>query len=331
MLRSSEKSRPPTIKRTLEVSGFDARLRVRSGVVILEREGKEVAKVAAIDIGVLVVDTPNAQFTTASLVEIVEHGGLVILCGADHVPSLYVLPVWGNTLQGERKQQQLALPKRARNRVWQRLVQAKIRNQAQVAPVEEVREALLQLAERVKPGDPDNMEARAARIYWSKWLDGQPFERDRYGPPPNLFLNYGYIILRGVLARAVCAAGLDPAFGVHHVGGRSGFPLADDLMEPFRGWVDRAALELHRMGAQELNKETKARLLQVLYEPAWFDSYHSTVAVAAERLVGSFVRVLTGDEKDITVPRMPTAEEVWNHAEKGSASQGEDGTSTSLE
>lgn len=331
MFRCSEKSRPPTIKRTLEISGFDASLSIRSGVVTLKRGQEVVAQVPTIDIGVLVVDTPNATFTAGALVEIVEAGGVVILCGRDHMPTTFVLPVVGNELQVARKLAQLELARPKRKRVWQELVRAKIFNQAIATPDADTRKQLQKLIPSVKSGDPDNVEAQAARIYWSRWLDGQPFQRDRFGDPPNNFLNYGYMVLRGLVARALVAAGLDPSFGLHHVGRASGFPLADDFMEPLRPWVDCAARELHRAGFSELDKTTKARLLRVLYDPCWFDGERSTVAVATERMIGSYVRVLHGEKHSIIAPRMPTHEEVWSYAEKGTASQEQDGAGTSLE
>ncbi|MCX7625572.1 MAG: type II CRISPR-associated endonuclease Cas1 [Candidatus Sumerlaeaceae bacterium] len=331
MYRSSEKSRPPTIKRTIEISGFDASVSVRTGLVTLKREGKIVEQIPIIDLGVLIVDTPNATFTNSALVEIAVGGGLVILCGADHLPATYVLPVVGNTMQVARKLAQLQLSQRARNRVWQQLVRAKIFNQAVATPCEQTRSLLLELVKRVETGDRKNVEARAARAYWSTWLGGQPFERDRHGDPPNNLLNYGYMVLRGVVARALCAAGLDCSFGVHHVGRLAGFPLADDMMEPLRPWVDKAALELYRQGTLELTREAKARLLRVLYDPCWFENKHSTVTVATERMVGAYTRLVHGEARDIVVPKMPTDEEVWTHAEKGTSPQGEDGISTEME
>lgn len=331
MLRSSEKSRPPTIERTLEISGFDACVRVRHGQVLIEREGEVVGRVPAAEIGVLVVDTPLATFTSSGLVEIVERGGVVLLCGADHMPSVVLLPTYGNQQMVERKTRQLALSRPKCKRLWQQLVRAKIHNQAQAALDPEVRQSLLALVARVASGDPTNVEARAARLYWQHWLGDRTFVRDRKGPPPNNFLNYGYMVLRGLVARTLCAAGLDPTLGLHHKGPLAGFPLADDFMEPLRPWVDRAALELHLAGAKELNREAKRRLLGVLYEPAWFGEDRSTVAVAAQRMIASFVAVLEQTKPALTIPLMPNADEVWHHAEKGGTSQEETGTETTLE
>jgi CRISPR-associated protein Cas1 len=331
MFRSSVKSHPPTIKRTLEISGFDAALSIRNGILTLKRGQEIVAQVPTVDLGVLVVDTPNATFTTSALLGITEAGGLVILCGRDHMPTTFILPVVGNELQVARKLAQLELPRPTRKRVWQQLVRAKIHNQALASPDEEVRKRLQNLASHVKSGDPDNMEAQAARIYWSRWLGGQPFTRDRYGDQPNNFLNYGYMVLRGVVARALVAAGLDCTFGLHHVGRSSGFPLADDFMEPLRPWVDCAARELHSAGAAELDKSAKTRLLRTLYEPCWFGDERSTLAVATERMVGTYVRVLMGENKTIVAPRMPTPEEVWTYAEKSAPPQEQDGTRFALE
>ncbi len=331
MSRSWEKSPSPTIKRTLEISGFDASLSMRQGALVLRRGEEIVAQVAPVDVGVLIIDTPQATFSNSVLVRVVEAGGLVILCGADHLPAAYVLPVVGNELQVLRRRAQRDLSKGARRRLWQQLVRAKIANAAVATPDAAVARRLERLARLVRSGDPQNIEAQAARQYWARWLDGAPFTRDRYGEPPNNFLNYGYAILRGVVARALCGAGFDPSQGIHHEGRSSGFPLADDFMEPLRPWVDRAALELWREGRRELDRPAKARLLQVLYEPAWFAGQRSSVAVAVERMVGTFTRVVMGEGSKLEIPRMPKPEEVGGDAGESQAPQGEEGTGSAVE
>jgi len=295
--------------RTIEISGFDAHLTARLKQIQIRREGEIVTTIPAEDIGILVVDTPNSNFTNETLVSIVRGGGLVILCGSDHLPAAYVVPVVGNSLQVQRQQQQLALSERRRNRLWSHIVRAKIQNQAVAVEDTTVRQRLEILAERVGYADRTNCEASAARIYWPTMVGDPNFRRERDGPPPNLFLNYGYTVLRAAVARALCAAGLNCAFGIHHSNRNAGFCLADDLMEPLRPWIDLAAVELYRKGLAELDKRTKAHLLGVLYQPAWFGEERSTVGNAIPRMVGTLVRYYEQATEEVTFPRLPEKED----------------------
>lgn len=296
-------------RRTIEVSGFDATLTVKNRQVLLGR-GKELAgQFPAEDVATLIIDTPNTTLTGSTMVEMVQSGGLIVLCGRDHLPAAFVIPVEGNQLLRQRMQTQLDATEPCRKRLWQSVVKQKILNQAVACTDPDAKRKIHSMAGRVRSGDPDNVEAQAARVYWAHFLPGENFRRSRDGQSPNLFLNYGYIVLRAAVARALCAAGLMPAFGLHHDNRCNSFCLADDLVEPYRPWVDVAARETHRMGHTELNRETKKVLLGELYQPCRVGEFGSTLQAATDRTAATLVRRLAGEDVPLALPQMLEPEE----------------------
>lgn len=291
-------------RRTIEISSFDAHLSVRNGQVRVIRDDTPVGQFPADEVGLLIADTRSTTFSNSTLIQITANGGLVVLCGEDHLPAALVVPVSGNQLLQQRQQLQMEMTVPGRKRLWQEIVQAKIRNQAAATDSEATGKKLAALIDRVKSGDPDNVEAQAARLYWSTWLGEDKFLRDRNGAPPNLFLNYGYMTLRAAIARSLFAFGLNPSFGLHHSNRANAFCLADDLVEPFRPFVDIIVRELHHDGKTSLTKECKARLLQVLYQTCAVDNYQCTLQAAADRAVRSLLRRLSGEKSQLALPRI---------------------------
>jgi len=256
------------IKRILEISSGPARLSVAYRQLLIEREGQEKTTVPCEDIGVLLVDHPAVSYTHAVFTTLAEAGAAVVLCAASHNPSGLVLPLEGNTVQTERFGVQLAASLPLKKRLWQALITAKIRMQAAVLKSATGEDGgLYAVATRVRSGDPDNCEAQAAQRYWPRLL-GPEFRRRRDGPPPNLLLNYGYTVFRAAAARAACAAGLLPIVGIHHHNRSNALCLADDLVEPYRPYVDWRIRRLvdHRAQVGELDRETKAALLSLFNE-----------------------------------------------------------------
>lgn len=292
------------MRRTIEISGFDARLSVRNGQVLVIRDDTPVGQFPADEVGLLIADTRCTTFSNSTLVEITSNGGLVVLCGEDHLPAALVVPVSGNQLLQQRQQLQMRTTEPARKRLWQEIVQAKITNQAAASDCANTAKRLRSLAGRVKSGDPDNVEAQAARSYWASWLGNEKFLRDRDGAPPNLFLNYGYMTIRAAVTRSLFAAGLNPSFGLHHCNRANPYCLADDLVEPFRPFVDILARDLHRDGKRNLDKQTKARLLSVLYHTCAVDEYASTIQAAADRAARSLLRRISGEKIPLSLPRL---------------------------
>jgi CRISPR-associated endonuclease Cas1 subtype II len=203
------------------------------------------------DIAVLVTSHPQISFTQAVLAGLAAAGGMFIVSNEKHMPAAMLLPLSTHSTQTERFARQAAVSLPTRKRAWQQIVQAKLRVQARLLQeTAGADQGLLLMAGKVRSGDPDNLEAQAARIYWQalfgKDAPGKSFRRDPKGEGINVHLNYGYAVLRAIVARALCASGLHPSLGVHHHNRYDTFCLADDLMEPFRPLVDRVVAGLHR-------------------------------------------------------------------------------------
>lgn len=293
------------IKRTIEVSGSDASLSLRHGQVVVKRGDERVGQFSAEDVGVLIVDTPTARYTHGTLIQLLDYGAVIVLCGADHLPAGILTSCAGNTLQTERLGAQLGATRPLKKRLWQQVVQQKVRNQAaNLAEGSKERCELLDLAKRVRSGDPGNTEARAARLYWQAWLPTDGFRRGNKTEAPNNFLNYGYAVVRAAVARAIAGAGLHPSIGIHHHNRYDPFCLADDLVEPLRPLVDRAARDLFLEGQEEINRETKSRLLALLLEPVALRGARGPLFVHLERMLASLVRCYAGETVKLDVPSL---------------------------
>jgi len=292
------------IKRIIEVSSEAAHLAVRDGQLLLKREGEVIRQVPVEDVGILICDHPGITYTHGALNALLANNAAVVICGPNHLPTGLLLPLEANTLQGERfrHQSEAALP--VKKRLWQGLVKAKVSNQAwALAQVGENAEPVREMARRVRSGDGGNHEAQAARRYWPK-LMGKAFRRSREGAAPNNLLNYGYMVLRAAVARSLCGAGLHPSFGVAHRNRYNAYPLADDVMEPFRPLVDLAARRLYLDGVEVLDREAKAELLGVLSTEVVLDGDRGPLMVGLHRTAASLYRVFAGEEKCLTLPAL---------------------------
>jgi CRISPR-associated protein Cas1 len=203
------------------------------------------------DIAVLVTSHPQISFTQAVLAGLAAAGSMFIVSNEKHLPAAMLLPLSTHSTQTERFARQAGVSLPTRKRAWQQIVQAKLRAQARLLEgTTGADQGLRLIAGKVRSGDPGNLEAQAARIYWQalfgKDASGKAFRRDPEGEGINVHLNYGYAVLRAIVARALCASGLHPSLGVHHHNRYDTFCLADDLMEPFRPLVDRVVVELSR-------------------------------------------------------------------------------------
>jgi CRISPR-associated protein Cas1 len=258
------------------------------------------------DLGVLILDHPAISFTQAALVTCWEAHVVVVICDGKHLPSAILLPMQSHSLHSKILQQQIAVTEPTRKRLWRQIVRAKIDAQANVLKSLTENDApLLQFARRVRSGDPKNFEAQAARIYWRR-LFGEDFRRDQNGDGINTLLNYGYAILRAAVARALSGAGLHPALGLHHRNQYNSFCLADDVMEPMRPLVDIRVHELWKEFGEDLDvtRETKARLLDVMNWPLIYGDSKFPTLIALRYYAASLRRVLAGEDRDLTVPRL---------------------------
>jgi len=292
------------IKRCVEISGGPTHLGLRDRQLVLSREGAELATVPIEDLGVLIVDHPACTYTHGVLVALAENNVAVVISGANHHPAGLLAPFEGHTLQGEAIIAQAAASEAVRGRLWREVVKAKIIAQAALLEVFGAEAgALRELASRVKSGDPENLEAQAAQRYWRHAM-GDGFRRSREGAPPNNLLNYGYTVLRAATARAVCGAGLSPSLGIHHRNRYNAFALADDLMEPLRPAVDLEVRGLWNRGADDLDKQSRATLIEVLGKPVVWKNEKSPLMVAMQRYAASVREVLAGEIKRPIIPAL---------------------------
>jgi len=236
------------IKRTLYF-GNPASLRLKDKQLQVDVKIEEEVKTSLIaveDIGVMVIDSPQITLTSGLLQALQENNVAVIICDYRHMPQSLLLPIEGNSVQQERYDTQLAASEPLKKQLWAQTVTQKIKNQAAILDSLLIKsDYLIPLHRNVKSGDSDNCEATAAVYYWQKIFGHvSGFARFREGPPPNNYLNYGYSILRGTMARSIVAAGLLPTLGIFHRNRYNAFCLADDLMEPYRPYVDEIAYRM---------------------------------------------------------------------------------------
>ena len=306
------------MKRTLEISREAAHLAVRNRQLLLKRDGAVVGSIPCEDIGVVVVDHPQTTYTHGALATLAASDAAVVICGDNHLPAAILLPLAAHSQVVARLNLQLAVSLPRAKRLWQQIVAAKVRAQAaNLAPGTAPHAKLLALAREVKSGDPANVEAQAARVYWQHWLapddprelEGEAFRRDPDGRGLNGRLNYGHPRVRAGAARAIVAAGLLPSLGVHHKHRGNAFCLADDLMEPLRPLIDDRVRSMYRQGYVELNQPAKAALLEVLAAPMQMGDQTGPLMVMLHRLVASLVRCYAGESRRLEIP-VPCGEEL---------------------
>jgi CRISPR-associated protein Cas1 len=292
------------IRKTVEIATPGTRLSISHRQLVIERPGEDTRTVPCEDIGVLIVDHPQVTYTHSVFTALVEHGAAVVLCGPNHLPAGLLLPLDAHTTQTERHRAQAEASEGVKNRVWQLLIAAKLRQQAAVLAHFSGGDAgLSEMARRVRPGDPDNLEAMGAQRYWPR-LFGPNFRRSRDGPPPNNLLNYGYAVLRAAVARAIAAAGLMPTLGVHHRNRGNPFCLADDLLEPYRPFVDWRVkgMVADAPAPSDLDRSAKAALLSLLNETVAVGGRRLPLLLALHAGAASLRRVLTEGGRQLALP-----------------------------
>ena len=261
------------------------------------------------DIGVVVLDNRRITITSGVLEALLENNAAVITCDQRSMPVGLLLPLCGNTTQNERFRDQLDASVPLKKQLWQQTVRQKIQNQAyvlaQVTGKEE--KAMNVWADNVRSGDPDNIEARAAAYYWRYLFSDIPmFVRGREGEPPNNLLNYGYAILRAVIARALVGSGLLPTLGIHHHNRYNAYCLADDIMEPYRPYVDQLVIEIIRKvdNYALLTKEIKMELLGIPMLDVVIAGKRSPLMIAAQQTTASLYKCFSGELRRISYPEM---------------------------
>ena len=259
------------------------------------------------DLGVVVLDNKQVTITSGLLDALLENNCAVITCDSKSMPIGLMLPLYGNTTQNERFRQQLDASLPLKKQLCQQTIQMKINNQASVLKdcVDEEVRCMRVWASDVRSGDPDNLEARAAAYYWkSLFADIEGFTREREGIYPNNLLNYGYAILRAVVARGLVTSGLLPTLGIHHHNRYNAYCLADDIMEPYRPYVDELVFKLVQINGKvlDLTKEIKAKLLEIPTLEVKIGGKRSPLMVAVGQTTASLYKCFSGEVRRISYP-----------------------------
>ena len=310
------------IRKTIEISTPGTRLSVANSQLVVERPDLPRATLPIEDLGVVIVDDIRATYTQSVFLSLLEAGATVLVTGRDHLPAGMMLPLDAHHVQTERHRAQVETSAPVRKRAWQAIVRAKIVQQAAVlSHFTGSHGGLAPMARRVRSGDPDNLEAQAAQRYWPR-LFGKTFRRDREADGVNALLNYGYAVVRAAVARGVVAAGLIPSLGVHHRHRGNPFCLADDLLEPYRPYVD---WRVRQMAGEEgesapdlAERETRAELLSLLNETVHVGGRREPLLLALHTSAASLCRTLTGGDRTLALPEgLPVEPDLVDAAEIG--------------
>jgi CRISPR-associated protein Cas1 len=279
------------------------------------------------EIGIVILENPQITISHVALAALLEQNVAVITSNEKHMPTGLLLPLDGHTLQARRFREQIEASVPLKKQLWQQTVRQKILNQARALSSQKIDATpLIRWQSDVRSGDPDNLEARAAAWYWPKLFQNTPlfqdffdaaspddFIRERYGDWPNCLLNYGYAILRAVIARALVGAGLLPTLGIHHRNQYNAYCLADDIMEPYRPFVDQLVCQILHNHPQppEPNKNgdmlspaLKRQLLVIPVMDVRMDRKKSPLQIAAQRTAASLASCFAGQERMILYPEL---------------------------
>ncbi|MGC4057165.1 MAG: type II CRISPR-associated endonuclease Cas1 [Chitinophagaceae bacterium] len=295
------------IKRTLYF-GNPAYLKTANDQLVVERKDQESITIPIEDIGVVVLDHSQITITQALLAKLMDHTVALVSCNNTHHPNGLFLPLEGHSLQSQkfRYQTEASLP--LKKQLWQQTVIAKIENQAAQLTIQKAdARPLRAMARNVRSGDNDNCEAQAAAYYWKEVFPAfLEFKRDREGIPPNNLLNYGYAILRAIVARNLVISGLLPTLGIHHRNQYNAYCLADDIMEPYRPYVDKEVCQIVSMNGKflEMTPEMKQQLLRIAQLDVHIDGGTSPLLNAVQRTTASLAKCYEGVSRQLLYPQL---------------------------
>lgn len=290
------------VKRTLLFTN-PCRLSMKNAQLVVENhETAEIKTVPIEDIGVVLIENQMVTFTIPAMNAMVENNCAVIFCDGKHMPVSMLMNLDSNSVQSETYRFQVEASQPLKKNLWKQVVEAKIRNQSSLLrELGKDGDVLKPYYSNVKSGDVDNREGIAARVYWDMLFDGS-FQRDRDGEGPNALLNYGYAILRAGMARAIMGSGLFPAFALFHKNRYNAFPLADDLMEPYRPYVDQIVYSLYQDGVMTLNASSKQALLRLFFIDTVFKDITRPLELGLTMTSASLVKCLKGEQKQLVFP-----------------------------
>ncbi len=293
------------IKRTLYF-GNPCHLKKKQEQLVVGLKDGDSKTVPIEDIGIVVLDNQQITLSTALLMALMENNAAVLTTNWQHLPEALLLPMAEHHAFTEKVKSQFDASEPLRKNLWQQTIKAKISNQAALLDLLGVETDNMEYwSDSVKSGDPDNYEARAAAYYWKNlFVDNEFFKRGRHEAPPNNLLNYGYSILRGVIARNLVASGMMTFWGIHHKNKYNPYCLADDIMEPYRPYVDKVVLDIlsEELEIEELTPELKKRLLVIPAMDIQIDGQKSPLMVGAQRTTASLMQCFEGVIRKIVYP-----------------------------
>lgn len=294
------------LKRTLVFSSpMILSLKNQQLVIAYKDSPDEKSTVPIEDVGVVLLENQQTSITLPLLNALAEGEVQFVICNSKGMPSAMIQSMNSNNLQGETLRNQIDCGEVLKKQLWKQVVEAKIKNQASILDsVGEDGNVLKSFYTNVRSGDIDNREGIAARIYFQH-LFGDDFARNRNEQGINALLNYGYSILRAATCRAIVSSGLLPAIGIYHHNRSNAYPLADDLMEPYRPFVDGVVYDLALNGKTELNKDVKGELISVLYADTFFEKTKRPLSVGLSMTTASMVKCLSKEINTLSLPSLP--------------------------
>jgi CRISPR-associated protein Cas1 len=295
------------MERIVDIGSDGLHLSVYRGFLIVTRDRDEVGRIALDDVHAVILHAHGCTWTGNVAAMLAERGAPIVFCNTHHSPVAVTLPIAGFHAQGGRMRAQWEAGRPLIKQLWQSIVRAKITMQGALLAFHGSPEASAfdLIARRVRSGDPDNVEAQAARRYWPA-LMGPDFRRDRDAAGANALLNYGYAVIRATVARAVVAAGLHPTIGIFHANRGNAFALSDDLVEPFRPLVDALVVSLLGQGVDTLDPAIKRHLVRLIAFDVRIGDELSPVSIAAQRLAQSLAHSFETTTCDLAMFAPPT-------------------------
>ena len=292
------------IKRIIDISEA-AYLHIKHHQLLIDKHGETVGQVAIEDLGVLILQDPAIVLTQQLIIACQKNKVVIVFCDEKHLPYSVILPIAeSHTLHSKVLKQQVAIMEPVRKRLWQQIVQQKITEQVKTLDLLDKNTVRSKrLIQEVKAGDAGNCEAIAAQHYWAL-LFGNDFKRDAEVDGINSLLNYGYAIVRASIARSICSAGLHPTLGLFHRNQYNALCLADDLMEPFRPWVDYCVYQLTQQQLLKVNQETKQVLLALLNETVIYAGKKMPFMIATHYLMANLKRCYIKEIKALHYPAL---------------------------
>ncbi len=292
------------IKRTIYI-GNPSYLKIsQNQLIVQEPKTKEVKGTVPIeDIALLMLDHFQITISNQLITYLQGNNVAIINCDAHHLPLGIMLPLYGHTEQSEKVKHQIEASEPLKKQLWKQTVEQKIKNQqALLKTFAKPHEHMENYIQNIKSGDVTNMEGKAAQFYWKNLFDN--FTRERFGNAPNNLLNFGYSVLRSIVARALVSSGLLPVLGIFHKNKYNPYCLVDDIMEPYRPFVDKIVynyITLHGI-TNELTKDVKSTILSIAIHDVMIDNIQRPLLVAVSTTTSSLFKCYTGELRQIKYP-----------------------------